>query len=196
MCVVIYVKNVDWNRIGYLNDQYINFLILSQVVCAPYKANAVRAFGRSLIAPIKILKDCIQIMKCELVSFKIQFRHGVNNLCELVVQQSVRVIVIQEIHVPVCLRTFMDAQYRDQICISQFPDRNLNWNLQWCLTVPHGAPIVGTPAGTPAVVINVKGKILLLVSQFLHNPDYFGVLTSKTSHNKYRLFTTTYWTIT
>ena len=46
----------------------------------------------------------------------------------------------------------------------QLPDRSLNWSLQWCLTVPHGAHIANTPAGTPAAVISAKGKILFLVS--------------------------------
>ena len=39
-----------------------------KVVSAPYKANALTAFGRVLGAPVRILKDFVQIMKMELVS--------------------------------------------------------------------------------------------------------------------------------
>ena len=39
-----------------------------QVACPPYKVNLLTAFGRLMGAPIRILKDCIQIMRLELVS--------------------------------------------------------------------------------------------------------------------------------
>lgn len=39
-----------------------------KVVSAPYKANALTAFGRVLGAPLRILKDFVQIMKIELVT--------------------------------------------------------------------------------------------------------------------------------
>ena len=38
-----------------------------KVATVPYKANSMTAFCRLLGAPIQILKDCIQIMKLELV---------------------------------------------------------------------------------------------------------------------------------
>ena len=39
-----------------------------QVACAPYKTSAITAFVRLLGAPPNILRDCIKIMKLEMVS--------------------------------------------------------------------------------------------------------------------------------
>lgn len=39
----------------------------TRVVCSPYKPNALSAFTRILNAPIRILKDCIQIMRLEMI---------------------------------------------------------------------------------------------------------------------------------
>ncbi|KAJ7315448.1 Mediator of RNA polymerase II transcription subunit 14 [Desmophyllum pertusum] len=39
----------------------------AKVVCAPYKASAITAFARLLGAPASILRDCIKIMKLELI---------------------------------------------------------------------------------------------------------------------------------
>lgn len=44
------------------------FAVVLQVACAPYKASAMSAFARLLGAPANILRDCINIMKLELVS--------------------------------------------------------------------------------------------------------------------------------
>ncbi|RWS16530.1 Mediator of RNA polymerase II transcription subunit 14-like protein [Dinothrombium tinctorium] len=38
----------------------------SKVACAPYKPNAFLAYGRLLNTPIKILQDCIQLMRMEM----------------------------------------------------------------------------------------------------------------------------------
>ncbi|XP_025098562.1 mediator of RNA polymerase II transcription subunit 14-like isoform X2 [Pomacea canaliculata] len=38
-----------------------------KVVCPPYKVNLLTAFGRLMGAPLRILKDCIQIMRLELM---------------------------------------------------------------------------------------------------------------------------------
>lgn len=38
-----------------------------KVFCPPYKLNALTAMGRIISAPYRIVKDCIQIMKLELV---------------------------------------------------------------------------------------------------------------------------------
>lgn len=43
------------------------FVIFVQVACPPYKVNALRAFCRILDTPIRILKDCVQMMRLELV---------------------------------------------------------------------------------------------------------------------------------
>lgn len=39
----------------------------SKVACPPYKVNALRAFCRILDTPIRILKDCVQMMRLELM---------------------------------------------------------------------------------------------------------------------------------
>ncbi|XP_062570330.1 mediator of RNA polymerase II transcription subunit 14-like isoform X3 [Saccostrea cucullata] len=39
----------------------------SKVACPPYKVNALRAFCRILETPIRILKDCVQLMRLELM---------------------------------------------------------------------------------------------------------------------------------
>ena len=46
----------------------LNFLLLLKVARAPYKGSAITAFARLLGAPPNILRDCIKIMKLELVS--------------------------------------------------------------------------------------------------------------------------------
>ncbi|CAH1244794.1 Hypp7387 [Branchiostoma lanceolatum] len=38
----------------------------TKVVCPPYKANTLTAFGRLLCAPTAVLRDCIQLMRLEL----------------------------------------------------------------------------------------------------------------------------------
>jgi hypothetical protein len=43
-------------------------LMNDQVLCAPYKPNAFNSFTRLLNTPFEVLKDCIQLMKLELVS--------------------------------------------------------------------------------------------------------------------------------
>lgn len=43
------------------------FVVFVQVACPPYKVNALRAFCRILDTPIRILKDCVQMMRLELV---------------------------------------------------------------------------------------------------------------------------------
>jgi hypothetical protein len=39
-----------------------------KVACPPYKVNPLTAFGRLMMAPLRVLKDCVQIMRLELVS--------------------------------------------------------------------------------------------------------------------------------
>src|ERR1700691_80214 len=51
------------------------FISLLKVVCAPYKPNAFLAYNRILNAPLRILKDCIQLMRLEMVS-SIQCNHS------------------------------------------------------------------------------------------------------------------------
>ena len=40
-----------------------------QAARSPYKANAITTFGRILACPFRVLKDFVQLMKLELVSF-------------------------------------------------------------------------------------------------------------------------------
>lgn len=39
----------------------------TKVVCSPYKPNAMLSFARMLTAPVRILKDCVQIMRHEML---------------------------------------------------------------------------------------------------------------------------------
>lgn len=40
----------------------------TKVVCSPYKPNALLAFTRILNAPLRFLKDCIQVMRLEMIT--------------------------------------------------------------------------------------------------------------------------------
>ena len=47
--------------------QILEKFIDLKVFCPPYKLNSLTTIGRIIAAPLQILKDCIQIMKLELV---------------------------------------------------------------------------------------------------------------------------------
>ena len=50
-----------------LSNTKLAHFVVTKVVCAPFKPNGFLAYVRILNAPIKILKDCIQLMRLELV---------------------------------------------------------------------------------------------------------------------------------
>ena len=44
-----------------------------KVACPPYKINPLIAFAKLMVAPVRALKDCVQIMRLELVTIARSF---------------------------------------------------------------------------------------------------------------------------
>jgi hypothetical protein len=59
-----------------------------KVACPPYKVNPLTAFGRLMMAPLRVLKDCVQIMRLELVSRLCSFSCSLSSVDQYLVDSG------------------------------------------------------------------------------------------------------------